>query len=70
MKKIFCLVFACLLTMGAGASNDDKYAALYEGLPFQMDRVVAPQFPAYEVNLKDFGAVGDGSSLCTMEPLA
>ena len=65
MKKIFCLVFACLLTMGAGASNDDKYAALYEGLPFQMDRVVAPQFPAYEVNLKDFGAVGDGSSLCT-----
>lgn len=65
MKKFFCLVFACLLTMGAGASNEDKYGSLYDNLPFQMDKVTAPQFPAYEVNLKDFGAVGDGSSLCT-----
>lgn len=30
-----------------------------------MEKVTRPQFPANEVNLKDFGAIGDGSSLCT-----
>ena len=30
-----------------------------------MPRVKAPVFPDNEVNLKDFGAVGDGMHLCT-----
>ena len=47
------------------ATDIKKYDALYENLPFQMEKVTRPQFPANEVNLKDFGAIGDGSSLCT-----
>lgn len=65
MKKLFCMVCACLLALSAQATDIKKYDALYENLPFQMEKVTRPQFPANEVNLKDFGAIGDGSSLCT-----
>lgn len=65
MKKIFSMVWACLLALSAQATDIKKYDALYENLPFQMEKVTRPQFPANEVNLKDFGAIGDGSSLCT-----
>ena len=65
MKKIFSMVCACLLALSAQATDIKKYDALYENLPFQMEKVTRPQFPANEVNLKDFGAIGDGSSLCT-----
>lgn len=34
--------------------------SLYADLPFDMPRVQEPQFPDYEINLTDFGAVGDG----------
>ena len=65
MKKIFLLACAFLLAIGANAADGGKYAHLYENLPFEMPRVTAPVFPKNEVNLKDFGAKGDGSSLCT-----
>lgn len=65
MKKIICLACACLMFIGAKAAGNDKYEALYKNLPFTMDVVMAPVFPDNEVNLKDFGAIGDGSSLCT-----
>ena len=64
MKKIISMVCACLLALSAQATDIKKYDALYENLPFQMEKVTRPQFPANEVNLKDFGAIGDGSSLC------
>lgn len=63
MKKFFSMVCACLLALSAQATDIKKYDALYENLPFQMEKVTRPQFPANEVNLKDFGAIGDGSSL-------
>ena len=65
MKKIVSLVCACLLAWGANAVAGGKYDGLYENLPFQMEKVTAPVFLDNEVNLKDFGAKGDGSSLCT-----
>ena len=65
MKKVFSMVCLCLLAINALASGTGTYDALYEGLPFKMTKVTRPVFPANEVNLTDFGAVGDGSSLCT-----
>lgn len=65
MKKLFSLVCALLLTLGIHAESTAKYDKLYDNLPFKMEKVTRPSFPANEVNLKDFGAVGDGSSLCT-----
>lgn len=59
------MVCACLLTLSASAAGTDKYSSLYDNLPFKMQQVTAPVFPDNEVNLKDFGAKGDGSSLCT-----
>ena len=65
MRKFFCFVCACLMAIGATAADTGKYDALYAKAPFKMERVTAPVFPANEVTLKDFGAKGDGSSLCT-----
>ena len=65
MKKLFCFVYACVLALGIQAADINNYDALYENLPFKMEKVTRPQFPSNEVNLKDFGAIGDGSTLCT-----
>ena len=42
-----------------------EYEYLYENLPFEMPRVEKPVFPNYTVNIKDFGAIGDGVFLNT-----
>ena len=65
MKKLFTFVCACLLAFNSQAADIDKYDALYKSLPFKMEKVTRPQFPDNKVNLQDFGAVGDGSTLCT-----
>lgn len=38
---------------------------IYSDLKFKMEKVVEPTFPNYAVSIKDFGAVPDGSTLCT-----
>ena len=38
---------------------------VYSGIPFEMDKVKQPSFPALEVNIKDFGAFPDGITLNT-----
>lgn len=67
MKRICRIVFLLFLLAGhrAWAGDAYPYAHLYKDLPFSMPQVTRPSFPARTVNLKDYGAVGDGSSLCT-----
>ena len=48
--------------MTATAHESDK---MYEGVPFDMPRVATPSFPDYRVDIRDFGAVSDGHTLCT-----
>ena len=47
------------------AKNNNPYSLYTANLPFAMPEVTAPQFPNNLVNLKDFGAKGDGTELCT-----
>jgi polygalacturonase len=42
-----------------------EYEYLYENLPFEMPRVERPVFADYQVNIRDYGAVGDGVFLNT-----
>ena len=56
----------CLL-VGAKCRATDvkKYDALYKNITIPKWQLVHPQPATDQVNLKDFGAIGDGSSLCT-----
>lgn len=65
-KKLYLVAAICLSLFSACKSNAEyKYKELYQNLPFEMPEVKAPVFPDKNVNLKDFGAVGDGRTLCT-----
>ncbi|MBQ1665171.1 MAG: glycoside hydrolase family 28 protein, partial [Bacteroidaceae bacterium] len=62
MLKTFLSV--CLLWLATAAQAQD-YSAYYQNLPTQVAKATAPVIPANEVKLTDFGAVGDGQTLCT-----
>ena len=72
MKNLFntaALLFASGLFLVSCCCDKEKaayeYEYLYENLPFEMPRVEKPIFAAYEANIKDFGAIGDGVFLNT-----
>jgi len=46
-------------------STDYEFAYLYEDLPFDMERVERPYIPAREIDIRDFGGIGDGVALNT-----
>lgn len=66
MKKIFYLAifgllqFSCQNQQKAVSVTDDPTAGIYEGIEFDMPRVVEPVFKNNVVNIRDFGAVSDG----------
>ncbi|MBQ3828098.1 MAG: glycoside hydrolase family 28 protein, partial [Prevotella sp.] len=63
MRKLFLFISLCVaITMQA---QENKYAKYFKNLPFKMEAFGAPVIPNNTVNLKDFGAVGDGRTLCT-----
>ena len=66
MKSFYKLALATAAAMTlASCSSDEAYefAYLYEDLPFEMEQVQRPQIPDLEVNIVDFGGVGDGVTL-------
>lgn len=67
MKSFYkpALAIAAAVTLASCSSPDEKYefAYLYEDLPFEMEQVQRPQIPEREVNIVDFGGVGDGVTL-------
>ena len=47
------------------AAYATDYGKYYQNLPVKMQQPEMPVIPDYSVNLKDFGAVGDGITLNT-----
>ena len=55
---------SCLLALSC-TGNESEFAALYEDLPFSMPVVSRPEIPSRQVDIRDFGCVGDGRTLNT-----
>jgi polygalacturonase len=51
------------MACGAAAIKPNVTDNIYEGLEFEMPKIIEPEFPAYSVSITEFGAVGDGQTL-------
>ncbi|MDT0677866.1 glycosyl hydrolase family 28 protein [Autumnicola musiva] len=65
MKAITKLFLSIFILLGCGMLNAQQNSAwdpsqIYDNIEFEMPKVKEPDFPNYEVNITDFGAVGDG----------
>jgi len=68
MTKFKCslaIAFIALTVITTKANDPYRYEYLYQNLPFDMPRVKAHVFPNYSVSITEFGAIGNGSDLCT-----
>lgn len=66
MNKLRTTIAALVLMLSMSIqAQENPYRKYTASLPFAMSEVKAPTFPARDVNLKDFGAKGDGTALCT-----
>ena len=59
------LIIMCNGHQGVNAMTQQISDEIYEGLPFQMNKIAQPVFPDYSCNICSFGAVGDGITLNT-----
>ena len=62
--RIFTTLWAALFAMTLSAATN-PYLKYTQNLPFAMPEVKAPVFPGRVFNLSDYGAKGDGTTLCT-----
>jgi polygalacturonase len=63
-KSLIFLALSSLIAFSCG-QEDKRLHSLYKDLPFEMQEVRMPSIPSRSVVLTDFGAVGDGVTLCT-----
>ena len=61
-KKIFLALFSLVAIAATAQTEPNVPASLYANLPFAMERIAAPIFPANTVSIIDFGAKGDGKT--------
>ncbi|MBO5642259.1 MAG: glycoside hydrolase family 28 protein [Prevotella sp.] len=65
-KNIIAAVILLMCCVAASLKAEVRYATTsVTDIPFDMPRVALPDIPANTVCITDFGAVGDGGSLCT-----
>nr|AWI66964.1 Glycosyl hydrolase family 28 [Orpinomyces joyonii] len=62
---IFIMLLVACTMAKAIKKSQDSYEKYTKNLPFKMPSIKPPTFPYFEVNLKDFGGVGDGETLNT-----
>ena len=67
MRKLIVTLITAFVAVSGFAANKagNPYAKYTEQLPFPMPEVTAPVIPDNQVNIKDFGGVGDGITLNT-----
>ena len=65
-SRSLTLVLALSLALLCSCNKEYKRLdSLYEGLPFEMPKLMLPDIPKRTVSLTDFGGVGDGVALNT-----
>jgi polygalacturonase len=65
LKCLLAIAIFALTTFSSQAVEPYKYDYLYKNLPFEMPKVEVPSFPERSVSITDFGAVGNGTELCS-----
>ena len=65
LKHSLLIAILALTGFTVQAQSNYKYDYLYNNLPFNMPKVEAPVFPDKSVSISEFGAIGNGTDLCT-----
>ncbi len=65
MKRATFILILGMAFASLSLHAQNPYRQFTDKVPFPMPEVKAPVFPNRTINLRDYGAKGDGSSLCT-----